>query len=668
MTIRQKIHLLGGIAICLTSLFAASTALRNWREARELKNFSEVTQAVNILVELSRASVREMWTSWGACGTDDIVSDESSEDLLGNYREAVAATDAALARLDAWKDGLELESYPLLFRDVVRERIEFRDRLQALRDRVFSGSIESYPAKLRYRDEVAYIVETFIHLPSVASEAELVRRIMAQASLMDAQFSFLDAGGPAGWAIHIGEITGDAMTVVQYANERYQRSRQEVLALASPELRTVYREKIEEGEAKTIDHLLETVFFAHGHGVHEGLRKHDAAWQKSSAALEEAFHEVIAFSLEDVAAYTESALVGSRWRMMAATTVGIAALLVAIGGSVLISRSITVPIRRICRELTATAEQELRFGRQVAHASRQVASGANEQAAAIQQIGASFEEMTAMTESTVERVRTTAGLAGEALGMANEGVERVENLDRAMTDIRKSSEDVSKILKSMEEIAFQTNLLALNAAVEAARAGEHGTGFAVVAEEVRSLAQKSAASAGETATMIAAAMQNVEQGQEASQEVFQRFEEIRGRVRSINGHLDELNENARQQAEATVGINDGIASLNTVTERNTAGAEETANVAAAIQKQSQVLEESLEVLSAMVNGVRKEALSGDDRLETPPSTFAGIENKPDTASSPGGTGSPPFAGRPLGGWQSTGPEARGAGLRGGGAR
>ncbi len=613
MTIRQKIHLLGGLTICLTSIFAISTALRSGREARQLENFNEVTEAVQILVELSNASVREMWTSWGACDTTDIISDESEDDLWGNYREAMAATDAALNRLDAWRGSLQLENFPPAFHDLVEDRFDFRERLEGIRQQVRAGSIEPYPAKMAYREEVAYVVETFHYLPPVASDAELVRRIVAQASLMEAQFYLMDAGGPAGWAIHIGEISGDALTVVQYAYERFLRSRRQVAALASEALRAEFLEKIEEKEGRTIDHLLVNVFFEAGHGVHPGLKEHHAAWQNSLTDLEAAFDEVITFSLADISGYAESALQASQRRVVVATTIGVMVFFLAVGGAFFIARSITVPIRRICRELNDSAQRELELGRQLARGSKKVAAGANAQAAAIQQMGASFEEMTTMAESSVERVRTTSRLAGEALTVATSGVAGVGNLNRAMADIRSSSEEVSKILKSMEEIAFQTNLLALNAAVEAARAGEYGTGFAVVAEEVRSLARKSADAARETAVKIGVAMSNVQQGNDASTQVESSFQEIRSRIESINGQLGELRENAVQQHDATAGINEGIQSLNTVTQTNTAGAEETANVASAMQRQSRLLERSLVVLARMSGGRKR------------PSRFVGYE-------------------------------------------
>jgi len=190
----------------------------------------------------------------------------------------------------------------------------------------------------------------------------------------------------------------------------------------------------------------------------------------------------------------------------------------------------------------------------------------------------------------------------------------MESMSAAMSGIQASSAQVAKIIKTIDEIAFQTNILALNAAVEAARAGEAGMGFAVVAEEVRSLAQRSAMAAKETAEKIQDAIAKTSQGADGCQKVSIGLREIVASIRNVDGLVAEVSAASKEQSQGISQVNTAVSQMDKVTQSNAATAEESASAAEELNSQAESLNAMVARLLEVLEGASNKAETRTDRL------------------------------------------------------
>jgi len=313
--------------------------------------------------------------------------------------------------------------------------------------------------------------------------------------------------------------------------------------------------------------------------------------------------KVLSDKLKEKETATEARMIStgakSRWSAILVTAI---AFILAGFLSFFVIRSITRPIKRIIEGLNEGSEQVASAAGQVSSASQSLAEGSSEQAASIEETSSSLEEMSSMTRQNANNACQADGLMQETNQVVAQANETMDNLTGSMQEISQASEETSKIIKTIDEIAFQTNLLALNAAVEAARAGEAGAGFAVVADEVRNLAMRAADAAKNTADLIEGTVKKVSDGSELVTRTNESFDQVTESSSKVGDLVAEIAAASNKQAQGIEQVNTAVSEMDKLTQSNAANAEESASASEELSAQAEQMKSMVGDLVTLVGG------------------------------------------------------------------
>lgn len=255
--------------------------------------------------------------------------------------------------------------------------------------------------------------------------------------------------------------------------------------------------------------------------------------------------------------------------------------------------TIIASLNETFREINTAAEQVSAGAGQISESSQILSRGSEEQASSVEEVTASITEMSAQVKQTAANAVQADKLSQTAKDDAVKGNQQMKEMVQAMHDINEASNNISKIIKVIDDIAFQTNILALNAAVEAARAGQYGKGFAVVAEEVKNLAQQSAGAAKETTTMIEGSIEKVAAGTKIANSTEVALNEIVDSITKTAELVGQIASASNEQALAISQVNQAVEQVSQVIQTNSATAEESASASEELSGQADMLKQTV---------------------------------------------------------------------------
>ena len=286
--------------------------------------------------------------------------------------------------------------------------------------------------------------------------------------------------------------------------------------------------------------------------------------------------------------------------------VTIIVLVLGLSVGIILSRSITSVTQSISKALLTNSEYVSSSSKELAAGSQALAAGSSQQAASVEQISASLEEISSMVKQNADNATQAKRLtetAGDAVDATSKSMQRSLEASEA---IAKASNETSKIIKTIDEIAFQTNLLSLNAAVEAARAGEAGAGFAVVADEVRGLSMRSAEASKRTAELIEQTIEKVREGIDIFNETGKSIDDVVHQTHKIQQLIEEIAAASDEQSKGIEQINRGVSEMEKVIQQNAANSEESAASTEELYGQATEMTDNVYTLEEYIFGTRRD--------------------------------------------------------------
>ena len=569
LSVQAKLIMLVAVPLLALLIFAGQRAVSLFSERSVAISVYELTLQAEKLSALVHELQIERGMSVGFVASKGTQGGEGLRAQRGKSDQAAAALKAFLA-----EHRLEVAAMADLAKvDAARGDI----------DRLSRSPVQT---AVFYTQLIAKMLEEITAVRTLAHSSAIKDALSAHIYLLYAKEALGQTRATLNGVFTQDRFTGDGVFRLGGLLGLYQAQLATFAREASPEIRNYY-ESTYQGTAKA---LMEQMIGVAKERYTEGaFGIEPARWFKASTDSIDLLKQIEDFSSRAILESADRELKDVTFWFWFTVGLILFLLVTVIVVSVFAAKSIMGSVNRAVDVIVSSSGQLVSASDQIAASATSLAEGASTQASSVEEISANIEESTAVNNQNSDNAKEASRLAKEADEAAHTGDRKIKELTGSMARITEASEQIAKIIKTIDEIAFQTNLLALNAAVEAARAGEHGLGFAVVADEVKNLAGRSANAAKETANIIEGAIEQIKGGSQIASQANEAFGTIVARVGKTAALVEEISAAIGEQAEGMNQIATAMGQVDQITQQNAATSEEAAAAAEELNAQATAL-------------------------------------------------------------------------------
>ncbi len=616
MKLEQKLLLLAIAPLVFAVIPAGLLVVRSHRVAEEMRGLDVIANLVWKMGDVEKCFDQESdnWYMFRPEHANDPA--EVLAEARAKQDATRKATDAALAEYDQTLATIDPAIFPPAIRRILDDIAVGRKELPAIRDLLYQRHTDAQSTAIKefYQQQRMKLSSVLALLIDQTTNDTIARKLLVLTKTIDLRQHAIDAGHKVFWDIQVWNrehrlLENDFIIAMTRGIEVADRQWQDVVAFSEGPT----REKVLAFNSSWLAiAALTREFVANLAAGKEPPLLDEAAWSKHFGFLAIDLADFVKWLREDFTSTCDQIRRTHTRQRNIAVVVTVSGVLLMLYLSRCFARSIAQPLKVTATKLVAGAHSFTAQARALATAAEALSDGASQQASSLEETSASLEQLTATTGRNAETAHATVETAHAAAQSAQAGRDLLTTLNGTVGDVETSGSAISRILKTIDEIAFQTNILALNAAVEAARAGEAGAGFAVVAEEVRNLAKRAADAARETTALLAGgstgasgkARHGVVEGlgriRTDSERMGTQFDAIVAQIGQTDTQASEIARASDEQRRGLEVIASAIHKIDQVTQSNASSSQNVAIAAETLQSAADELAQAATFLGRLV--------------------------------------------------------------------